>query len=77
MVYVVRVRRFVILPVCISRQVQTKPLLHPGVVDVRGRPHFSRFDPLARRGPTLATLVRPRGEDLLLWRTKTFLHAFL
>ena len=45
MVYVVRVRRFVILPVCISRQVQTKPLLHPGVVDVRGRPHFSRFDP--------------------------------
>ena len=26
MVYVVRVRRFVILPVCISRQVQTKPL---------------------------------------------------
>ena len=36
---------------------------HPGVVDVRGRPHFSGFDPRPGR-PTLATLVRPRSEDL-------------
>ena len=46
MVYVVSVRGGLLFcRVCISRQVQTKPLLHPGVVDVRGRPHFSRFDP--------------------------------
>jgi hypothetical protein len=33
------------------------------VLDVRGRSDFSNLT-LARRGPTLATLVRPRSEDL-------------
>jgi hypothetical protein len=37
-----------------------------GVGDVSGASDFSRFErlTLARRGPTLATLVRPRSEDL-------------
>ena len=45
-------------------------LVHPGaVVDVWGRPHFSRFDPPPGRphlSPTLATLVRPRSKDAFL-----------
>ena len=38
-----------------------KPTVHPGVLDIRGRSDFSRFDPASPGdGPTLATLVRPR-----------------
>eukprot|EP00964_Phaeocystis_antarctica_P076568 scaffold47353_cov60-Phaeocystis_antarctica.AAC.1 len=32
-----------------------------GVVGIRGRLNFSRFDPRPRGGPTLATLARARG----------------
>ena len=31
---------------------------------MKGRRDFRRFGPLAREGPTLATLVRPRSENL-------------
>ena len=40
---------------------QQRTAEHPGVLDVRGRSDFSRFDPASPGdGPTLATLVRPR-----------------
>ena len=42
--------------------------IHPGVVDLRSRRDFSRLDPRLRR-PTLATLVRPRSEDLFAKRS--------
>ena len=44
-----------------------------GVVDVRGRADFRADLTLARRGPTLATLVRPQSEDLFV-EGKTFLR---
>ena len=40
---------------------------HPGEVDVRGRSDFGRFDPRPERPHFIATLVRPRSEDLFLW----------
>ena len=39
---------------------------HPGVLDVRGVGATLADLTLARGGPTLATLVRPRSEDLFV-----------
>ena len=53
------------------------PLSHPGVVDVRGRSETLADLTLARRGPALATLVRPRSEDLFLWSEDLFVRRRL
>ena len=44
----------------------------PGALDVRGVGGTLADLTLARRGPTLATLVRPRSEDLFLWSEDLF-----
>ena len=58
-----------------SKHLHLSPLPAPtgGVVDVRGRSDFSRFDPR----PPLATLVRPRSEDLFLWSEDLFVRRRL
>jgi hypothetical protein len=52
-------------------------LIHPGVLDIRGRSDFLADLTLARRGPALATLVRPRSEVLFLWSEDLFVRRRL
>jgi hypothetical protein len=50
---------------------------HPGVLDVRGRSDFSRFDPRPERPRFSNFLVRPRSEDLFLWSEDLFVRRRL
>ena len=52
-------------------------LPHPGVLDIRGRSDFSRFDPRPERPHFSNFGPRPRSEDLFLWSEDFFVRRRL